>query len=408
MFATNENASAHSATAMRDSQWLAAQSRIAAVEPALTAIRMLNVAGMGRHAGRDEELALDCAGEMAVSILGMSSQNCGVAAGISAENPLAAPHPAAFPRYPQSWYVACTSSSLPRGEAKAVRLCGRRLVVFRGEDGRVGALAARCPHLGSDLASGRVVGDSIACPYHHFLFDREGRCRAHGLHSPAYPVEERFGAVFVFLGAQPTFALPSFEGADLISAAPIRWRLQTQWYMVGANAFDGRHFALAHGRRLLAPPVLVPPDRFSVGALYEYGIEGHSLVDRVVRLISGARVRLSVTAWGGSVVLVRAQFARDESFGVVVVEPDGECAANVTVIVNARRSGTRLGLLLGDWLRVRVKRSAIRNFLRDDSSGLRRLDYVHGGLRDGDEVMAAFLRWASDRPEGDNQAGETT
>lgn len=47
--------------------------------------------------------------------------------------------------------MACTSASLARGKAKAVRLCGQLLVVFRGEDGTVGVLDAT-------QAAGRVGG----------------------------------------------------------------------------------------------------------------------------------------------------------------------------------------------------------------------------------------------------------
>jgi nitrite reductase/ring-hydroxylating ferredoxin subunit len=340
---------------------------------------------------------------MAVSMLGMSSQNLQVPPGISTENPLAAPHPAAFPHYPQSWYLACASSALSRGKARAIQLCGRSLVIFRTKDGHVGALSARCPHLGSDLANGQVVGDSIACPYHHFRFNREGQCRQHGLHSRAYPVEERFGAVFIFLGARPAFPLPTFGVTDLVSAPPLHWRLNTQWYMVGANAFDARHFSLAHGRRLVGPAVLSPAERFCLRVRYEYAIDGTSLPDRAVRLLSGARAIFHVAAWGGNLMMVRAQFARDESLGVVAVEPDGDRAAKVTVIVSARRSGTVLGALLGDWLRARLKRLAIRNFLEDDSRPLQKLDYVHGGLCPGDETLAAFLRWQATLCEADNE-----
>ena len=333
----------------------------------------------------------------------MSSQNLQVPAGISTENPLAAPHPAAFPRYPQSWYLACASSALGRGKARAIQLCGRSLVVFRTEDGHVGALSARCPHLGSDLASGQVVGDSIACPYHHFRFNRAGQCPMQGLHARAYPVEERFGAVFIFLGARPSFPLPTFGITDLVSTPPIPWRLDTQWYMVAANAFDARHFSPAHGRRLVGPAVLAPAERFCLGVSYEYAIEGTRLTDRAVRLVSGARVKFGVMVWGGNLILVRAQFAQDESLGFVTVEPDGHRAAKVTVIVSARRSGTVLGALVGDWLRARLKRVAIRNFLQEDSRSLQKLDYIHGGLRPGDETLAACLRWQATLSAADNE-----
>ena len=322
---------------------------------------------------------------------------------------LAAPHPAVFPRLPQSWYYAGQASALPRGAVMARRIGVRSLAIFRGEDGIAGAVEARCPHLGSDLARGRVAVNAVECPYHHFRFDRDGHCHQHALRTVAYAVEERFGALFVFLGARPpTFPLPSFDTDDLISAPPLHWRLETQWYMLGANAFDARHFALAHGRHLTGPPSLSAPATHSLNVDYEYAIRGHGMIDRLIRLASGPRVAFRVTAWGGTIILVRAKFARDESYGLVAVEPEGERATNVTVIVSARRTDTLAGRLLGNWLRSRLKRLAIRNMLLGDASALRSLDYAHEGLLSGDETVAAFLIWVSGLPDGDKPGGLST
>jgi aminopyrrolnitrin oxygenase len=289
-----------------------------------------------------------------------------------------------------------------------VHLCGRELVVFRGQDGRVGALDARCPHLGSNLTAGRVIRDCIECPYHHFRFDREGVCRTQGLRGRAYAVEERFGAIFVFLGPRPLFPMPAYEATDLVSAPPATWRLNTQWYMAGANAFDARHFNLSHSRRLVEPPVICAPERFALDVHYEYAIEGRGWTDRLIRLASGARVTFRVTAWGGNLLLAHARFAHDESFGVVSVTPRGAQCCDVTVLVSARRGGTHLSAVLKDWLRVRIKRAAIRNMLRDDARGLKQLDYLPGGLRAGDEVLAAFLRWAASMPDNDAHQDEVS
>jgi nitrite reductase/ring-hydroxylating ferredoxin subunit len=357
----------------------------AAIAP--VAINTFNAVGIGSDARREAELVAGCVKSVAGSI----------------EFPLAAPHPEAFPRHPQSWYAIDTSASLPRGEVRAVRLCERELVVFRGQDGRVGALDARCPHLGANLAGGRIVRDAVECPYHHFRFERDGVCRTQALRSRAYAVEERFGAIFVFLGPQPLFPLPAFEQTDLVSAPPMTWRLNTQWYMVGANAFDARHFNLAHGRRLVGPPIVSSPEPHALDVRYEYAIEGRGWTDRLVRLASGGRVSFHVVAWGGNLLLARARFARDESFGVVSVIPLGARSSEVRVHVSAKRSGTHAGAMLRDWLRVRLKRFAIRNMLKDDARGLRQLDYLHGGLRAGDEALAAFLRWAANMPDNTHQ-----
>src|SRR5690242_20295624 len=58
---------------------------------------------------------------------------------------------------------------------KPVRALGQDLVLFRGEDGRLGLLDRDCPHRGADLAFGRLENGGLRCLFHGWLFDREGK-----------------------------------------------------------------------------------------------------------------------------------------------------------------------------------------------------------------------------------------
>src|SRR5208283_1011500 len=319
---------------------------------------------------------------------------------------LCAPEPKAFAKYPASWYYVCTSKSLPAQRLMGVTLCGRRLVVFRGDRGIVGALEAWCPHIGSDMSLGRVVGDAVECPIHRFRYDSAGACANQDLRAIAYPVEERFGAVFVFLGPKPLFPLPSFSAdINLVSTKPMQWEVGTNWYMLVANSFDARHFARTHDRRLVRPPNLHSPHPFALQIDIAYEITGTSWTDRATRLISGSHVRLEVTAWGGNIALVRAAFAKDQTFGIMIVEPrydlsgDGQRGAQVTVIVSAHRRGNSFLARILDALTVRAKRFAVARFATQDAIGVQQLRYASGGLRVGDEALAQFLRWAEGIPQ---------
>lgn len=329
---------------------------------------------------------------------------------------LTVPEATAFAQYPSSWYYVCTSKSLPARRLMGSTLCGRRLVIFRGERGKVGALESWCPHIGSDMSLGRVVGDTVECPNHHFRFDAGGACPTQHLRAKAYAVEERFGAVFVFLGSEfpgsePLFPMPSFSsGADLVSAPPLQWVVSTDWYMLVANPFDARHFADTHDRQLVHSPRLHRPHEFALQIDMAYEITGPTWTDRATRLISGSQVRLEVTAWGGNIALARARFAKDQSFGILLVEPrhdlpgDEPRGARVTVIVSANRRGASLASRIVDALSVRAKRFAIGRFLARDAAGVRRLHYAPGGLRVGDEMLAEFLRWVAALPRAARQA----
>jgi len=309
---------------------------------------------------------------------------------------LAAPPRAALPNYPQSWYFAVASRTLAPGEVRELPLFGRRVAVFRTTSGAPGALEAACPHFGARLAAGRVRENTLECPLHRFRFSRDGHCAEHDLRAAAYAVEERYGAIFVYPDSRPAFPLPRFDDEpELVSAAPKLLHLDTQWYMVSSNAFDGRHLEFAHARHAAAPPKLSRPHASAMRVGYEYDIRGRSWVDRGVRAVSGARVRFGVTAWAGNFLQVHAHFGRDETFGLLLLAPSAANPArlDLQLIVSARRGRWRAF----DWMRARAKRFAIDHMLRGDILGLDGLEYRHG-LRPGDEAVAEFLRWCATLP----------
>ncbi len=105
---------------------------------------------------------------------------------------------------------------------KAVKLMGQDYVVFRDEQGRLGMLDRDCPHRGADLAFGRLEDGGLRCPFHGWLFDATGQC----LQTPAepagsklctrikqnsYPVVERAGIVFAFIGEGTPPSFPDFD-----------------------------------------------------------------------------------------------------------------------------------------------------------------------------------------------------
>jgi phenylpropionate dioxygenase-like ring-hydroxylating dioxygenase large terminal subunit len=74
------------------------------------------------------------------------------------------------------WYIACASSRLGRRRPVAARVLDRDLALFRDERGRAHALLDRCCHRGVRLSLGRVEGGRLACGYHGWRFDGDGRC----------------------------------------------------------------------------------------------------------------------------------------------------------------------------------------------------------------------------------------
>ncbi len=103
--------------------------------------------------------------------------------------------------------LASDAGATPR----QVRVLGEDLILFRDGAGRPGLLYPRCAHRGTTLYYGRVEERGIRCCYHGWLYDVTGHCleqpcedgggtRRDRVRQPWYPVLERYGLVFAYLG----------------------------------------------------------------------------------------------------------------------------------------------------------------------------------------------------------------
>jgi phenylpropionate dioxygenase-like ring-hydroxylating dioxygenase large terminal subunit len=116
-----------------------------------------------------------------------------------------------------------------------VRVLGEDLVLFRDRAGKAGLLYPRCMHRGTTLYYGRVEERGIRCCYHGWLFDVEGRCleqpcepdggrHRDSVRQPWYPVEERYGLVFAYLGPPAKKpVLPRYDNLENIGADEEYW-----------------------------------------------------------------------------------------------------------------------------------------------------------------------------------------
>ncbi len=109
------------------------------------------------------------------------------------------------------WHPIAVSSALKSDAPHRTRILGEDLIVFRAGNGRAGVVFERCAHRGTSLFFGRIEDDGIRCCYHGFKFDVQGHCleqacepdrgrRRDVVRQPWYPVEERYGLVFVYMG----------------------------------------------------------------------------------------------------------------------------------------------------------------------------------------------------------------
>jgi nitrite reductase [NAD(P)H] small subunit len=91
----------------------------------------------------------------------------------------------------------CDVDDVPPGEGRAVTVEGRRVALFRAEDGWF-AVDAVCPHRGGPLADGIVARRTVVCPLHERRFDlRDGREVSGSLCVAAHTVEVRGRDVYL-------------------------------------------------------------------------------------------------------------------------------------------------------------------------------------------------------------------
>ncbi len=309
-----------------------------------------------------------------------------------------------FPEHPASWYCFCPSRDLgDRPLSKT--LMGRRLVAYRDRSGRAAVLDAHCAHLGADLGRGQVVDDTIQCPFHHWRFSGDGRCRSvpndgcvpDSARLRAYPVTERHGHLFFFLGPEPLFPLPFFPDSDpdeFVAGKSFRFSVDSPWFMVVGNGFDGQHFQAVHDRRLTTEPQVDCPDPMTRRMQFEAEVIGTTVFDRLLRQFAGGKVRVSITSWGGPYVLVEGAFANAHSRLLVACRPVDESNTVADVIVFARKRSVPLV----NRVSLRIRRRFTRAFVQYDMDKLRGIRYQPGGLTAQDRHLADFFRWAADLP----------
>lgn len=110
----------------------------------------------------------------------------------------------------------------------AVTVLHEDLVLFRDQSGQCGLVYPRCMHRGTNLIYGKIESNGIRCPYHGWLFDGEGHCLEmpcepgndykEKVRQPWYPVMEKYGLVFTYMG--PAATQPLFPRISVFEDLP--------------------------------------------------------------------------------------------------------------------------------------------------------------------------------------------
>jgi phenylpropionate dioxygenase-like ring-hydroxylating dioxygenase large terminal subunit len=158
------------------------------------------------------------------------------------------------------WQPVATAEEMAPGKPPMpVRIMGEDLVLFRDPENRLGLIGLNCPHRGTDLSYGRIEDGGLRCLYHGWLFDIQGRCleqpaeRADSnfkdkIRHTAYPVQEKGGAIWAFLGegAPPLIPDYAFLAAPADQRIVFRVVQDCNWVQGMEGSIDPSHTSFLH------------------------------------------------------------------------------------------------------------------------------------------------------------------
>jgi phthalate 4,5-dioxygenase len=158
------------------------------------------------------------------------------------------------------WQPAALADELAGNRpVKPVHLLGENLVIFRDDQGRYGLIERACPHRGTDLAYGRLEDGGLRCAFHGWLFDVHGRCLetpaepqgsalCKNIRQTAYPVVERSGILFAYLGPGEPPCFPQFDcfTAPASHTFAFKGLIECNWLQSLEVGIDPAHTSFLH------------------------------------------------------------------------------------------------------------------------------------------------------------------
>jgi len=300
--------------------------------------------------------------------------------------------------FSKGWFPICTSEQVGPGQIRGEDFLDGRVVVYRGDDGVARVMSAYCPHVGSDLSVGRVVGDAIQCAFHKWEFDRHGVCvrTAIGDEPPAwaqlfkFPVVERYGVVWAHNGDLPTWDIPDFEFPDeelvfrVFRYAP----MTCDPWVAAANTPDMQHLKTVHGARFHGE------DPHDLVAWDDWGFSYSIIADDQVGVPISWRVGIRGTSlfqqegpygdfWLGAIA------------GMGIPRP-GQCTV-FSIQALRKIDGPDAGAILEERF-ARAESLMRRTIDAEDLAILNTIHYRPGALTPSDKTLGAYLNFVRHYP----------
>jgi nitrite reductase/ring-hydroxylating ferredoxin subunit len=224
----------------------------------------------------------------------------------------------------EGWYPLARSKSLAAGEARSFTILRQRVVVWRGEDAKLYALDAFCPHMGADLGNGTVVGNDLRCYFHQWQFSKEGRiapgaCAAskqlEKVRLKRYEVREYLGHVWIYAGEEvrtPLIVPAGLEDSEVEALKIAEPTLFAHHHVMMAGGIDLLHFATVHGIDIDFDFEHTTSDDFVLDWTMSGPIANTSWRSRIGRWLVGPEFKYRLRVGAGSMVAIT--YGEDQRF----------------------------------------------------------------------------------------------
>lgn len=213
-------------------------------------------------------------------------------------------------KYDLQWYVVGKSIDFFRNKPYKARIWNKNYVIWKNSDGDYTVLDDVCSHKGASLSAGKIINNSVMCPYHGYEFNSNGSLtHVPGIcfqsspvyDLPKYDIIDKNGWIYVnTMGKQSNSSLSNnFEEniyvepeiAQNCSVVELEMDYNCYSRVLSENSLDIMHIAFVHtfgnakrpNPSKEEPPTIVGKHHYKSVYYYEAG------KDSMARKVFGAK-----------------------------------------------------------------------------------------------------------------------